>query len=348
MDTREFNRLMKYAFMNDDKGGVLNSIYDSEFPHPYFNPKNIAFRKLRTFDHNCWTVRENSERIIVFEDMEYIIPGEKFIWEAAGSPPCIEQDYLITSSITKNDHLWPCPYAFSSWHLAQTSMMNKDIFVKQKDQRPFFADILLGYSKKHRQIFFDLLKGNNNLEDNLVSFFKQYKTPYIDQGTGEIDIFFRELTDKSNQTLNTTEKFNGKSFASQYISNHIQEATWISVVAETLHDNRIFFPTEKTAKAMLSNKPFIVLSGQHFLKNLRSIGFKTFHPIIDESYDGIDDLTERTKSAFNSFLELQKHDQKMVRLHLKDVLDHNERCMRDKSWLTKRARAMLDPLATIV
>jgi hypothetical protein len=90
------------------------------------------------------------------------------------------------------------------------------------------------------------------------------------------------------------------------------------------------------------------LSSKDFLKNLRSIGFKTFHPIIDESYDGIGDLEERIKTAFSSFLELQKHDQKMVRLHLKDVLDHNERCMRDKSWLTKRARAMLDPLATIV
>ena len=57
---------------------------------------------------------------------------------------------------------------------------------------------------------------------------------------------------------------------------------------------------------------------------------------------------ERTRSAFQSFLELQNQDQIMVRLHLKDVLDHNERCMRDKSWLTRNARSMLDPLATIV
>ena len=98
----------------------------------------------------------------------------------------------------------------------------------------------------------------------------------------------------------------------------------------------------------MSCKPFIVLSSKDFLKNLRNIGFKTFHPIIDESYDEIDDLVERTKSAFNSFLELQQHDQQMVRLHLKDILDHNEQCMRDKLWLTKNARSMLDPLATIV
>ena len=39
---------------------------------------------------------------------------------------------------------------------------------------------------------------------------------------------------------------------------------------------------------MMSSKPFIVLGSKHFLKNLRSIGFKTFHPVIDESYDLLD------------------------------------------------------------
>ena len=51
---------------------------------------------------------------------------------------------------------------------------------------------------------------------------------------------------------------------------------------------------------MWCNKPFIVLSGKGFPKNLRDIGFKTFHPVIDESYDDIDDTYERTKSAFKS------------------------------------------------
>ena len=291
MDTSEFNRLMKYAFMNDDPYGVLGAIYDNDIPHPYFNPEHIAFSKLRNFDHNTWLTREQSHRTIVFEDLEYIIPGEQFIWEASGTPPCMEGDYLITSSITYKDHLWPCNYAFSSWHFVQTSMNNKDTYVKQKEHRPYFADILLGSMKDHRQVFFDLLKQNNNLENNLVNAFNQYKTPYIDQGTKEIDLFFL-----NNLTDNTTKQFKDKGFASQFISTHIQEATWISVIAETLHNNKIFFPTEKTAKPMLSNKPFIVLAGKHFLKNLKSLGFKTFSPVIDESYDEIDDLKSHSHS----------------------------------------------------
>jgi hypothetical protein len=98
----------------------------------------------------------------------------------------------------------------------------------------------------------------------------------------------------------------------------------------------------------MSGKPFIVLSGQHFLKHLRSIGFKTFHPIIDESYDNIADIHERTIQAYNSFVELQTKDQVIVRQQLHDVLEHNERCMRDKAFLTQRARNLLQNLQTPV
>ena len=346
--TSEFNRRMRYAFMNEDPFGVLSSIYDNELPHPYFNPEQIAFSKLRSFDHNNWQEREKSNRTIIFEDLEYVIPGEQFIWEASGTPPCIEGDYLITSSITHNDHKWPCNYAFSSWHLVNTSMSNKDLILSKNLNRPYFANCLFGNRKPMRSCFYDLLKDNNQLEKNLVNLFEVYKSPFIDEGQSQIDNFFTNIkhTEYTNTAINDLDGV--PTFTSHYISKHIEDATWISLVAETLDDQRIFFPTEKTGKPMMCNKPFIVLGAKHFLKNLRSIGFKTFHPIIDESYDEIDDLVERTKSAFNSFMELQKQDQLIIRLKLQEILDHNERCMRDKLWLTKRARAMLDPLTTIV
>lgn len=346
MQTSEFNRLMKYAQMNDDPFGVLSVIYDNELPHPYFDPVHIGFTKLRNYDHNTWRPRENSNRIIVFEDLEYVIPGIRFIWDAYHEPPCTEKDRLLTSSITINDHLWPCPYVFNSWHLVQTHLQNTDTFVEQKDIRPYFADILLGNLKEHRSLFFNLLKQHNQLESNLVSAFNTYKTPFIDEGTGEIDLFFKNMDHSGNYT-NTTLRFKGN-FASQFLSKHIQEATWYSVVAETMMDNRLFFPTEKTGKALISGKPFIVLSSRHFLKNLREIGFKTFSPWIDESYDEIEDESERIIAAHRSFTELAKLDPLKVRQQLMPALEHNEKCMRDKSWLTRNARKFLQDLQTPV
>ena len=87
---------------------------------------------------------------------------------------------------------------------------------------------------------------------------------------------------------------------------------------------------------------------KHFLKNLRSIGFKTFHPIIDESYDLIESIELRTKAAYSSFIELQKQDPLTVRKTQQRVLDHNEKCMRDKAFLTQRARNLLQILQTPV
>lgn len=48
------------------------------------------------------------------------------------------------------------------------------------------------------------------------------------------------------------------------------------------------FVTEKTLKPLLVGHPFIVLSGQHFLKHLHKLGFKTFDCVIDESYDNFE------------------------------------------------------------
>ena len=197
-----------------------------------------------------------------------------------------------------------------------------------------------------RNTFFDLLKENNQLENNLINLFDVYKSPYIDQGKSKMDKFFSniEYTDYTKTSIYNVDGV--AEFTSQYISEHIENATWISVSCETLETERIFFPTEKTGKAMMSNKPFIVLGSKNFLKNLRGLGFKTFHPVIDESYDEIDDLIERTKAVFQSFMKLQQQDPLQVRIKLKEILDHNENCMRDKMWLSRHARALIDPLAT--
>ena len=64
LQTDEFNHKMKYAFMNDDPEGVLASVYDNDLPHPYFNPKNIAFSHLRSYNHWHWLEREKSNRTI--------------------------------------------------------------------------------------------------------------------------------------------------------------------------------------------------------------------------------------------------------------------------------------------
>ena len=64
------------------------------------------------------------------------------------------------------------------------------------------------------------------------------------------------------------------------------------------------FPTEKTWKAMSANRPFIAFTTPYFMKELREQGYKTFSPLIDESYDEIEDNDKRLQAIANEFERL--------------------------------------------
>lgn len=60
--------------------------------------------------------------------------------------------------------------------------------------------------------------------------------------------------------------------------------------------------TEKTWRNVANRKPFVVVGQKHTLKKFHSLGYKSFHPWIDESYD-----TKGDKSRFHyAFAEIQK------------------------------------------
>ena len=58
----------------------------------------------------------------------------------------------------------------------------------------------------------------------------------------------------------------------------------IEVVSETLYTGEHFF-SEKTFWPMILSKPLIMVTGPGALVSLKKIGFKTFDPYINESYD---------------------------------------------------------------
>lgn len=71
-----------------------------------------------------------------------------------------------------------------------------------------------------------------------------------------------------------------------YDQKTLYDKTFLSIVNETHQpsDDNIFI-TEKTYKAILHCKPFVINGDRHSLKYLKSLGFKTFSLWIDESYD---------------------------------------------------------------
>lgn len=91
------------------------------------------------------------------------------------------------------------------------------------------------------------------------------------------------------------------SFNADYISSSDSSAeySWedinqsaIQVVAETVFDDRIHL-TEKTLRPIACGQPFILVAGPGSLKYLKSYGYKTFSPWINEDYDNEVGSTKR-------------------------------------------------------
>lgn len=80
----------------------------------------------------------------------------------------------------------------------------------------------------------------------------------------------------------------------------LYEDSYFSVVTETNFFGRIGkHLTEKAFKPIAYRHPFILMSDQHTLALFRKLGYKTFHPFIDESYDNEPNDTKRLKMILN-------------------------------------------------
>lgn len=87
------------------------------------------------------------------------------------------------------------------------------------------------------------------------------------------------------------------------------------------------FTTEKFFKALFYKKPFIAVTTPYFLQQVRTgYGFKTFSPLIDESYDTIEDPKMRMEAIVAEITRLSNLTRKEFRSLLKQcksICDYN-------------------------
>jgi len=101
---------------------------------------------------------------------------------------------------------------------------------------------------------------------------------------------------------------------------------FLEIVAETDSKNP-YWITEKTVRPLAFGKPFILFSGQHALQYLRDIGFQTFSPWIDESYDAIENPFDRFDAVLKEIdrIAALSYDQlRVMATELHEVLVHNQ------------------------
>lgn len=120
----------------------------------------------------------------------------------------------------------------------------------------------------------------------------------------------------------------------------------IELVVET--ETKYFFITEKTTKPIRAGIPFVMIAQENYLKKLKQLGFKTFHPYINESYDQESNLGKRVDQACRAFYDYIKNPQ--FKLEINKICIHNQQKLRHiqskyndfKNLLTKKIQGIIN------
>lgn len=198
-----------------------------------------------------------------------------------------------------------------------------------------YFDILLGQRRPHRDFIYDNINTHRISDVNIMTYLidgtlalqQQPSSNWIWENTG--------LTPPRCQFSHTVTMVNYYGYnisLSQVIPISIYNQTAYSVVAETNYDNHYTFFTEKIVKPIMAKRLFIVFSGQHYLRNLRNLGFKTFDGIIDEGYDLVEDPILRFELAFKQIEYLISQPQNQILNSIKLITEYNYTVMMYTDW----------------
>lgn len=114
----------------------------------------------------------------------------------------------------------------------------------------------------------------------------------------------------------------------------------VNLVTETLYFTWSAFTSEKIWKPMVVGQIFVVMASPYYLQGLRDLGFRTFEPYVDESYDHITDHVHRAEAVAETMKSLcllsDDEFQKLLE-KCKPILEHNRRLVMGKDVLTKIA-----------
>lgn len=100
------------------------------------------------------------------------------------------------------------------------------------------------------------------------------------------------------------------------------------------NEDGVFF-TEKTARPLMLKHPFVLTASVNSLRMLRSYGFQTFHPFIDESYDLEEDDDRRLDMIVAETERLCRFtDDQWIEFqtNVKPIVEHNYRNLFEISY----------------
>lgn len=244
---------------------------------------------------------------------------------------------FIKSHQYPNVHYFTCgfiegvnTYPWMDWFITTCNIYKNTSLLEQLTpyvSKPKYFDALLGWSKPHRQIAYEYLKDNDRV---ILSYLQDRSKSLSDNGWYDAEECL--VGENIRNTISKINYHNSEVSVSQIIPFGVYNRSAYTIVAETNYENSYSFYTEKIVKPIVAERMFLVFSGQHYLRNLRSLGFKTFNSIIDESYDNESDMATRFSMINEQINYLLAQSQDVILEKIQPITSHNKQHMINTDW----------------
>lgn len=139
---------------------------------------------------------------------------------------------------------------------------------------------------------------------------------------------FRKMSKREKNTLDYDDINSVWGFG--FESSDLYKQTYFSITTETLFYELGDYISEKTWKPMAHLHPFVFVGRPHILKYLKKLGFKTFGDYWDESYDDIEDNSDRiikVLEVIESLIKKSNEEWDELNKSLKPILEHNRKVL---------------------
>jgi len=345
IDTTIFDNILNKSDINivrtlneyRDYRGIKQAIFHAPFPrHLDFNDLELKFNELY----------DSSHRILLMVSELHDITTD-FI-EKFDRPKII---FFLNGDLNfKLDHAKI--YQWNNWFETTSEFYKKNLSFLDKltpyQSKTKFFDLLLGQERPHRERIFNFIN-ETNLNDKVIMTYAKGIQKSLQSRSEHEWLWEREGLEipewSIRHTITKVKYYDQLISLSQIIPISIYNQTAYSLVAETWGiDNRFTFNTEKIVKPILAERLFLVASNQYYLHNLRSMGFKTFEGIIDESYDVESDYEKRCDLICQQIEYLLGQPQEEILAKIRPITEHNKQVMLTTDWygdFSRELRAVL-------
>jgi len=144
---------------------------------------------------------------------------------------------------------------------------------------------------------------------------------------------FRSKT-QFDQSFVKSELFDGI-WGEIYLKAEPYVDTYFSLVAETVFEYPYSLRSEKIYKPIAIGHPFVVAANRGFYRDLHKAGFKTFHNLIDEDFDLIDNGLDRLNRITQVVQDLCSQDLDSFVVAARDICVYNQQHMRELASTVK-------------